>query len=463
MEKRTLSFGIRSLVTSLLVVSIVGIVNFLGARNEFQFDLTREKLNSLSDQTRKVVRELKTPIRAVYFAKLAAKEQVRPFLESYRSLNPTQFTVEYVDPDKQPSRTKQAGITRHGTLQLIAGTSSEIAAREIKVEELTEEKVTNALLKILKAKPFEICALAGHNEKSFNNQEADGFIAMKSALNGQSYDLKEIDLVALGRLPETCELVAIWGPNKAFFPQEVKIISEYLKAGGRMITGLDMSFAGADAAQEINSILAPWGLKYDRALLIDPSIRALELDASVLLINQFSREHPVTRDFTSAVGLPFSRPITLLGKKSSSLKFETILSTSSKAWAESSLKELSSGAVQYTSGQDTLGVLHPAILVEGKLEGSTAARSTRIAAFGSASFANNTYSRMLNNSDLFLNAVAWAIEDESTIAIRPKEKVAGKLELTGKQGIFVFLLTVLGIPLAVASGGIGFWAYRRKL
>jgi ABC-type uncharacterized transport system involved in gliding motility auxiliary subunit len=455
MEKKTLSFGSRSLVTALLVVSIVGILNFIGARNEFQFDLTKDKLNSLSDQTRKVVRELKTPIRAVYFAKLAAKEQVRPFLESYRTLNPAQFTIEYVDPDKQPSRAKQAGISRTGTLQLIAGTSSEIGAREIKVEELTEEKVTNALLKILKSKALEICVLTGHNEKSFNSQEADGFMGMKTALNDQSYEVKEVDLVAQGKLPEACGMVAIWGPNKAFFPQELKILSEYLKSGGRLLVGLDMSFGGTDAAPEINKVLSPWGIQFDRALLIDPSIRALELDASVLLVNQFSREHPVTKDFTSAVALPFSRPVVPVPEKGSTLKLEKILSTSSKAWAESSLKELSTGAVQYTAGQDTIGVLHPGILVQTP--------STRIAAFGSASFANNSYSRMLNNSDLFLNAVAWVLEDESTIAIRPKEKVAGKIELTSKQGIFVFLLTVIGLPLAVASGGIGFWAYRRKL
>jgi ABC-type uncharacterized transport system involved in gliding motility auxiliary subunit len=89
--------------------------------------------------------------------------------------------------------------------------------------------------------------------------------------------------------------------------------------------------------------------------------------------------------------------------------------------------------------------------------------ASRLAIFGSASFANNTFSRMLNNSDLFLNAVAWVLEDETSISIRPREPKAGKIELTGRQGTFLFLLTAVIMPLLVAAGGIGFWAYRRKL
>jgi ABC-type uncharacterized transport system involved in gliding motility auxiliary subunit len=466
LPSRTLAFGSRSLLTAAMVISIVGVINFVGARNQGRLDLTRNKLHSLSDQTKKIVRELKTPIRAVYFAKLAAKEQVRPFLESYRSLNPEKFSLEYVDPDKQPARARQAGVSRYGTLQLIAqkateGESLEIAAREIKIEEMTEEKITHGLIKILKASTPQICLLTGHGEKPFSGNDADSFGSLKAALNGQAYEVKEINLVTTGKLPDDCAAVLIWGPTKAFFSQELALIGGFLKAGGRLVVGVDMSFSGTDAGKDLNELLAPWGLQISRALLIDPSIRALQLDASVLIVNQFSREHPITKEFANGVAMPFSRPISLATQ--AGLKPEALLTTSSKAWAESSLKEIASGAVQYTPNQDTLGALNPAAVVEGRLPGANSNRNTRIVVFGSASFANNTYSRMLSNSDLLLNAMAWVVEDEGSISIRPKENEEGRLELTGRQGVFVFLLTVVALPLLVASGGIGFWAYRRKL
>jgi ABC-type uncharacterized transport system involved in gliding motility auxiliary subunit len=469
---RAFVFGSRSIISSVLVVSIAGILNFLGARNEARFDLTSDQRHTLSDQTRKIIRELKDPVRAVLFAKPAQREPGKAVLEGYRSLNPAKFTIEYVDPDKQPARTRQAGVKRYGTLQLIAertaapGTATDgqvIGNRDIQVEELTEEKITNALLKILKDRTPEVCVLTGHGEKPFTAADGEGFEAMRRALNSQSYEFKEINLVSLGKLPETCSALAIWGPTRAFFPQEISLVGEYLKNGGRLVAGLDMTFEGADPSQELNTLLSSWGLQYGRALLIDPSIQAMQLDASVLIVNQFSREHPVSKDFSTGVALPFTRPISLLKEKPEALTITPILTTSAKAWAESNLKELTAGRVQFTPGQDTQGALHAGVLVEGKATGSTAKMASRLAIFGSASFANNTFSRMLNNSDLFLNAVAWVLEDETSISIRPREPKAGKIELTGRQGTFLFLLTAVIMPLLVAAGGIGFWAYRRKL
>lgn len=448
-KSRAFSYGTHSLVTTLLVTAIIGVINFLGARNQAKLDLTRNKVHTLSEQTKKVVSSLKSPIKAVYFAKLQQREQFRPFLENYRSLNPPKFTLEYVDPDKDPIRTKQAGIKKYGTLQLVAG------ERDTQVDEVTEEKITNGLLKILKDKNPQLCVLTGHGEKSFSGAEPDAYGSMRKELAGQAFDVQEISLVSSAKIPETCSAVAIWGPSKAFFPQEVNLIREYSKSGGSLLVGADLSFEGTDAAQELNGILAPIGIKLERALLVDPAIRTMELDSSVLIVNQFAREQPITREITTGVALPFARPLT-----ASSGQPTALLTTSTKAWGESNLKELLAGRAQFTAGQDTMGALHPAMAVEMPGSGSKKSRSV---VFGSASFANNTFSRMLGNSDLFLNAAAWVLEDDSSISIRPKEQDRGKIELSQKQGVMVFVLTVILMPLGVGAAGVAFWARRRRL
>jgi hypothetical protein len=55
------------------------------------------------------------------------------------------------------------------------------------------------------------------------------------------------------------------------------------------------------------------------------------------------------------------------------------------------------------------------------------------------------------------------MEDESLIAIRAKEEGPGKVELSQKSGTFIFLLTVILIPLAVAVSGLVIWIVRRRL
>ncbi len=453
-SSRAFTYGSHSLVTTVLVTAIIGVVNFLGARNQAKLDLTRNKVHTLSEQTRKVVGGLSAPVRAVYFAKVPQREQFRPFLENYRSLNPSKFTLEYVDPDKEPIRTKQAGIKKYGTLQLIMG------ERDTQVDEITEEKITNGLLKVLKERNPQLCVLTGHGEKSFTSNDPDGFAGMRKELNGQAFDVVELNLVATAKIPESCTAVAIWGPTKAFFAQESALVSAYSKAGGNLLVGMDLAFEGTDSAQDLNTILAGLGVKLERALLVDPAIRAMELDSSVLIVNQFSREQAVTRELTTGVALPFARPVVKLPQGAEAAAPTALLTTSSKAWAESNLKELLAGKAQFTAGQDTMGALNPAIAVERP---GTGQKKSRSVVFGSSSFANNTFSRMLNNSDLFLNAAAWVLEDDTSISIRPKEQDGGKIEMSQKEGLMVFLLSVVVMPLGVGAAGVAFWVRRRRL
>lgn len=458
LRSRAIAHGTHSAVTAVLVVSILGVLNFVGARNPAKLDLTRNKLHTLSEQTRKVISGLGVPLKLVYFAKAGQREQIRPLLENYQGLNASKVSIEYIDPDKEPARARQAGIKKYGTLQLLAG------ARDTQVEDPNEEKITNALLKILKENAPELCVLSGHGEKSFSSAEADGFDAMRQALAAQAYLLKDLNLVTSGKIPSSCSAVLVWGSSKAFFRQEIELLSEHLKAGGRMLLGLDLAFSGNDPATELNALLEPWGVRLDRALLVDPAIRALELDSSVLISNQFSREHPITRELTTGAALPFARPVVRTAARlPESIKIQELLSTSPKAWAESDLKGLASGKARFDAGSDTMGVLSPAVAIEGKPVNGPASRPTRLVVFGSAMFAANNVSRMLNNSDLFLNAAAWVIDDSTGISVRPKEQEAGRLELTERDGALIFLVTVVVMPLLVASAGIGFWAIRRKL
>ena len=55
------------------------------------------------------------------------------------------------------------------------------------------------------------------------------------------------------------------------------------------------------------------------------------------------------------------------------------------------------------------------------------------------------------------------MEDESLISIRAKEEGPGKVELSQKSGAFIFLLTVIVVPLLIAVAGLVIWIFRRRL
>ena len=456
LKSRSAAYGLNSAVTVVLVLGIIGVVNFLSSRYPLKWDLTKNKSHTLSDQTVKLVKGLKSPVKAAYFAKIQQREQQRPLFDNFKGLNP-KFEIEYIDPDREPTRAKQYDIKKYGTLLLTVG------SRENKVEDVTEEKLTNALIKLLKTKSPQLCTTSGHGEKLFSSQEAEGYQSVKKALGEQSYEVKELNILQEGKIPETCDALAILGPTKAFFEPESKAIQAYLANGGRALVALDINLKGGEYAPELMPILESWHVKPMTAMVVDPLSRMLGVDASVAILASFSKNNAITKDFQGNCAFPFTRPLEILPSAPAGMNVQWIAQTTPKSWGITDLKELSTGQVKFSEGKDKMGPLSAAVAVEGKQKDSKATRNTRLVVFGSSFFATNNFSRYAGNLDLFLNSVSWILEDESMISIHAKEEAPGKIELSQKAGTFIFLLTVIVIPLLISVGGVAIWAFRRKL
>jgi ABC-type uncharacterized transport system involved in gliding motility auxiliary subunit len=458
LRSRTTAYGINSLVSILLVLGLLGVVNFMASRYPHKVDLTRNKINTLSDQTVKLVKGLKSKVKITMFAKAIEKERFRPILDNYRNLNPNQFEIEYVDPDREPTRTKAAGIKKYGTALL------SFNGRENKVEDLNEEKLTNALIKLTKEKSPTLCAVTGHGERNFSGTEAEGYDSVRKALVDQSYEVKEINLIQeQGKVPAVCDAITIMGPTKAFFEAEVKGIRDYLNNGGRAVIAIDISLKGAQFAPELLPVLADWNVKPENSLIVDPVSRMFNVDASMPIVANFSKSNPITRDFgaNSPSAFPIARPLDIL-TTAPGITPEAIGKTTAQSFSISDFKGITGGELKVDPKSAPKGPFNVAVSVDAKQKDSKATRNTRLVVFGSSLFASNQFSRFGANLDFFANSVSWALEDESMISIRAKEEGPGKLELTARSGSVIFWFAVILIPCAIAVGGIVIWAIRRR-
>jgi ABC-type uncharacterized transport system involved in gliding motility auxiliary subunit len=456
LNKRQLSFGANSIFITLVVLALIGVLNFLSARYPQKLDLTKNKIHTFSDQSSKVMAGLKGDLTATFYGDLAAKEKFRPIFDSYKRLSP-KFKFELVDPNKEPTRAKQAGIKKMETL--ILG----YEGRTTKVEDITEEKITNEIIKLSKGTRLEICSIVGHGEQSFSAIVADGLSAAKKGLEDQSYEVKELTLPQETKIPADCTAVVMLGATKALFPAEIKMLGDYLDNGGRLIVGVEASITQTDDTKELKDLLKSWGVDVKGGLVIDPVSRMLGVDASVPIIAQFNSDHPITKEFKQQCYFPFTRPVDSLLTPPEGLKTTWLAKTTAKAWGEMDMKSIAKGEVQYNPGIDLAGPINVAVAVSGKKKESKATRETRIVVFGSSQFANNNYARFGSNQDLFLNSVSWAVEDESLISIRAKEEDVGKIELSQTQGLSIFWVTVIVVPLIISIMGIVIWVRRKKL
>jgi ABC-type uncharacterized transport system involved in gliding motility auxiliary subunit len=427
LKGRTAAYGLNSAVTILLVLGIVGVLNFLGSRYSYKLDLTKNKTHSLSEQTIKIVKDLKTPIKANFFSKPQDREKYRLLLDNYKGLNP-KFDLEMIDPNKEPERAKAANVIKYNTLQLINGT------RTANVDEPTEEKITNALIKVLKERSQTFCAITGHGEHSLSSNDQDGMSAIKTALTSQSYIVKEVALLQENKIPDDCDAIAILGPSKTYFKNEIDLISAYLGNGGRAVITFDANVKGPEMNEDLIKMLENWNLKVDNALIL--SKRSLtNLGPSAIVIQPASTSNPITKDFKMASLFLSARPIDTIPGGYAGIHTEIIAKSLPDTFAFTNLAALAKGGeLKIDPASQKAGPFGVAAIADGKLKITKATKNTRIVLFGTTLFAVNTLAGQGGNLDFFLNSAAWAMEDESFISIRPKEAGPGHVELGLREG-----------------------------
>jgi ABC-type uncharacterized transport system involved in gliding motility auxiliary subunit len=201
------------------VIAIFGLLNFLGYRHHKRFDLTTEKLYSLSDQTRKVISGLQTDVKVLKFSKQADQELADRMAE-YRTFS-KHISYELVDPQSKPEVARQYKAQAMDDVVVAAGDRTE------RLTQSGEQDLTNAILKITRDKPKTICFIEGHGEKQLAGAERDGFNTADKKLKDENYQTKAINLVSSNEVPPECSVVVDAGPTKTFFPQEAAMIGKY--------------------------------------------------------------------------------------------------------------------------------------------------------------------------------------------------------------------------------------------
>jgi len=88
---------------------------FLANRYDKSYDSTTNKQFSLSDQTIKVVKGLKSDVQLTYFGAQTDFRGARDTLDRYSSLSP-KLHVTYVDPERKPQVAKAAGFRSDSTV-----------------------------------------------------------------------------------------------------------------------------------------------------------------------------------------------------------------------------------------------------------------------------------------------------------------------------------------------------------
>lgn len=440
-SRRSTRLGANSALVTLAVVAILAFLNFLGYRYHKRFDLTSEKLYSLSEQTRKVVGGLQKDVKVYYFGR--ADTDLRDTVEEYRDVS-KRITYERIDLQARPELAQQFGNPPDGTTIVVAGTKRERLSGRV-----GEQELTNAILKVTREQAKTVCFTEGHGEKSLTGGGADGYSLAATALKNDNYETKTINLLTTNQVPSECSVLVIAGPKKAFNANETEAVTKFLDSGGKAMIEVD-----PDTDPELGGLLKNWNIELRKDVAIsDVIIPQLGRAAPVVLDYG---THPITKDF-GKVGTVFSLARSIKTDTSKSdVTVTDLLKTSEGTFGETDLQ--SGTPPKFDEGKDTKGPLTLGVAATKKVGDKEA----RLVVIGDSDFAANPFiaAPSLANRDFFVNAINWLAQDEDLIAIKPKSQTNRSITLDTMQTNLFFLL-VLALPLAVIGTGAAIWWRRR--
>src|SRR5258706_771131 len=111
LKSRQAKYGAYAGAYIIVIIAVLIAVNFLANRYSKAYDSTANKQFSLSEQTIKIVSNLKNDVKIEFFDATPRFAAARDLLDRYASLS-TKLKVEMIDPDKKPQQAKAAGYKR---------------------------------------------------------------------------------------------------------------------------------------------------------------------------------------------------------------------------------------------------------------------------------------------------------------------------------------------------------------
>jgi ABC-type uncharacterized transport system involved in gliding motility auxiliary subunit len=444
LSTRGVRYGLNTLVAVLLVLGVIGVVEALSYRHNARLDLTENRRNSVSPQTIQVLKGLKTKVDAIAFyrSEQPGKRLIEDLFKQYARYAGDKFTWKVVDPDREPALTRALGVENYGTTVLQA------KGRTEKVQDADqEEKLTNALVKVLREGKTLVYVVQGHGEPDLGNTDRPGFSEAKAALEKANYEVKPLVLARQGKVPDDAGLVIVAGPRTDFFGPEVDALDAFLNRGGKLLAMVNPPFPERSQPEGLRKLLGRWGLGLDDDLVIElnPIGQVFGIGPQVPIVQQYE-PHAITRDMRSITTLfPLTRSISLAKTPPTGVSLQPLARTTPEAWGETDRAALEQGQAKPDPADPKGPLTLAAVATKDK---------TRIVLFGTANLATNQFLNVQGNPDFFLNSVSWLAEQEDQISIRPKDTKSTPVFLTSQQAQAVLWLPLVVLPGLALAGGV---------
>jgi ABC-type uncharacterized transport system involved in gliding motility auxiliary subunit len=477
---RRWKIGLDVVVRTMLVLAVVVMVNYLGARFFGRFYLSSQTRVKLSSQTLDILKSITNRVQVTlyynksddYYSTIAA------LLTEYQAAN-SHFSVRMVDyvhdageaqkikeqyKLNSPTDKNLVIFDCEGRVKIQPGD----ALTEVKLEQVPnpkerefrrkpiafngEQAFTSMLLAVTRTKPFNAYFLQGHGEPSLSDTDDTGYLRFGSILAQNFIALTNLELLGDNPVPMDCNLLVIAGPRTELSDTELQKIDQYLTQGGRLF--VLFNYYSIKRPTGLEPILQRWGVNVGLDWVQDLQNTA-STDGKDVLVSSFS-QHPVVNPLIgSRLYLILPRPINRVNWKNPSMNAPQVDELAFTGPASTLPDEPGNPPRAYPL----------MVAVEQKpVAGVANARgTTRILVVGDSFAFGNRSIQSLDNLDFIGYAANWLLDRTTLLkGIGPRPVTEFRLWMTRTQQLEVRWLLLGALPGAVLLFGCLVWLARRK-
>ncbi len=494
-------FNSMTFVSVLFVLIILIAINYIGYRRSKSYEFNEVKIQSLSDQTVKVLKGLKRPIFIIGFAykdQRPIENAIRELLNKYKEQNRKMFNFKIVNPMDAPDLVECYGakevssqdrrmiplIVARGHCKKQDGKNVFIG-KKIVIPDLSEQTITNKLIKVSREGQKEICFLTGRNQPSIDDKDSRfGYGRFKKYLEEKGFVTRSINLITQASIPKTCTVLVNAAPDLPVYTSrnlsnystmlskpEINLIEEFLNKGGKALF-----FQEPQVKTGLEIPIRRFGIIVSQDLVVDFAVNYQGNPMRPLAI-MFDHTHEITKGFTGrfralfnfvapvsvATGRPPGVVLTELAK-TASVRFSRRFTNQSccsfgvpdirdpgfsrlialaRNWkAQTVLSNVARGIVPKLVKNVKVGPFSLAVAASKKIKGN--GQEARLVVIGDSAFAGNMLIR--TNSPFIMNTIAWLAQEKDLVHIPPKRRKPSKIFLTQTQRNIINYSSMYGIP-----------------
>ncbi len=480
-SRRTTQYGLNSVFMSIVALVITVVINLIANEHDIKKDLTKNKIHTLSAQSVKILKDMKTEVRLRTFANPDQVPNFQKIFDKY-TYHTKMLKPDFVDVDKEPLAVQKYKVKQAGTIVV------ESEARTVNIDNIygpddpkVEEKLTNAIIQVAKGDKKKIYFLSGHGERMPSDSGKEGYSEIKEALESGRYRVEDLVLLDKEKVPADAEIVIVPGAKSDFMEHEIKMIDSYVRAGGKLMVMVD-----PDSSVSLKPFLEKFGVDWKRGdtiLETNPLQRLAGGNPLTPIVMTYDGTHQITAEAKQPSIFPIATPVEKAATLPPDMTVTSLFSTSNKSFQipMKSLDTIKGGRLELDEKKNRKGPISLALAITGKAVVKEAPANVdakekekalenkpdkgpefRMVVVGDSDFAGNSARRFGINADLFQNMLSWLAHEEDLIAIRPKSADSSEFNITEERAKVITLASVFFAPFGMFLAGIAVWLSRRR-